>query len=165
MHELAVTQSVLEMALRHATEAGGRRITDLHLVMGELSTNVDDSVQFYWDILAQGTAAEGAKLHFRRVAAELQCQSCKTKYHIAGGELACPECGSAGARILCWRGVSLEAIDVDGRVNSMTQRIPVVENILNANDRLAEENRRRLDAGRCLFDQPDGLAGRRQDVA
>ena len=28
----------------------------------------------------------------------------------------------------------------------MTQRIPVVENILNANDRLAEENRVRLDA-------------------
>ena len=28
----------------------------------------------------------------------------------------------------------------------MTQRIPVVENILNANDRLAEENSRRLDA-------------------
>ena len=28
----------------------------------------------------------------------------------------------------------------------MTQRIPVVENILNANDRLAEENRRRFDA-------------------
>ena len=28
----------------------------------------------------------------------------------------------------------------------MTQRVPVVENILNANDRLAEENRARLDA-------------------
>jgi len=28
----------------------------------------------------------------------------------------------------------------------MTQRIPVVENILSANDRLAEENRRRIDA-------------------
>jgi hydrogenase nickel incorporation protein HypB len=28
----------------------------------------------------------------------------------------------------------------------MTQRVPVVENILNANDRLAEENRLRLDA-------------------
>jgi hydrogenase nickel incorporation protein HypB len=28
----------------------------------------------------------------------------------------------------------------------MTQRIPVVEKILNANDRLAEENRRRIDA-------------------
>jgi hydrogenase nickel incorporation protein HypB len=32
----------------------------------------------------------------------------------------------------------------------MVQRIPVVENILNANDRLAEENRARIDSA-CLF--------------
>jgi hydrogenase nickel incorporation protein HypB len=32
----------------------------------------------------------------------------------------------------------------------MTQRIPVVENILNANDRLAEENRARLEAARVF---------------
>ena len=118
MHELAVTQSVLEIALRHATEAGGQRITDIHLVMGELSTNVDESVQFYWDILAQGTAAEGAKLHFRRVPAELQCLSCGSKYHLADGELACPECGSAGAKILSGEEFLLEAIDVDERVQT-----------------------------------------------
>ena len=101
------------MALRHAAEAGGRRITDLHLVMGELSTNVDESVQFYWDILAEGTAAEGAQLHFRRVPAELQCLACGTKYHIAGGELACPKCGNAGAKIVAGEEFQLEAIDVD----------------------------------------------------
>ena len=118
MHELAVTQSVLEIALRHATEAGGQRITDIHLVIGELSTNVDESVQFYWDILAQGTAAEGAKLHFRRVPAELQCLSCLAKYPLAGGGLACPRCGSAGAKILAGEEFSLEAIDVDERVQT-----------------------------------------------
>ena len=32
----------------------------------------------------------------------------------------------------------------------MTQRIPIVENILSANDRLAEENRARLDAARLF---------------
>ena len=115
MHELSVTQSVLDIALRHAMQAGGRRITGIHLVMGELSTNVDDSVQFYWDILAQGTAAEGATLHFRRVPAVLQCRSCEAKYQIAGGDLACPECGRAGARILTGEEFSLEAIDVDER--------------------------------------------------
>ena len=115
MHELAVTQSVLEIALRHATKAGGRRITNIHLAMGELSTNLDESVQFYWDILAQGTAAEGATLHFRRVPALLQCRSCEAQYPLAGGELACPECGHAGAKILAGEEFSLEAIDVDER--------------------------------------------------
>ncbi len=116
MHELPVTQAVLEIALRRAQAAGAERITDIHLVMGELSTNVDESVQFYWDILAKGTPAEGAKLHFRRIPAELQCLSCLAKYHPTGEELACPECGSAGARILAGEEFSLEAIDVDEQV-------------------------------------------------
>ena len=34
--------------------------------------------------------------------------------------------------------------------NLMTQRIPVVEKILSANDRLAQENRTRLDSHRVF---------------
>jgi hydrogenase nickel incorporation protein HypA/HybF len=113
MHELPVTQSMLDIALDCATKAGARRITDIHLVMGELSTNVDESVQFYWDIIAKGTLAEGARLHFRRIPAELQCISCGTKYGLDGGELVCPNCGSAGSRILAGEEFSLEAIDID----------------------------------------------------
>jgi hydrogenase nickel incorporation protein HypA/HybF len=113
MHELAVTQSILKIALRHAEQAHAQRITDVHLVMGELSTNVDDSVQFYWDIIARETIAEGAKLHFRRVPAELQCMACFTKYHPAGGELVCPQCGSVGVKIISGEEFSVEAIDVE----------------------------------------------------
>ncbi|MGE5252044.1 MAG: hydrogenase maturation nickel metallochaperone HypA [Bacteroidota bacterium] len=113
MHELAVTQSILKIALRHAEQARAKRITDIHIVMGELSTNVDDSIQFYWDIIAKDTIAEGAKLHFRRVPAELQCMACFTKYRPGGGELVCPQCGSVGAKIISGEECSLEAIDVE----------------------------------------------------
>ncbi|HQF69985.1 MAG TPA: hydrogenase maturation nickel metallochaperone HypA, partial [Promineifilum sp.] len=76
MHELAITESILEIALRHGRSAGATRITDLHLVIGELSSVVDESVQFYWDIVSEGTAAAGATLHFRRVPARLVCRAC-----------------------------------------------------------------------------------------
>jgi hydrogenase nickel incorporation protein HypA/HybF len=77
MHELPVTQSILDIALRHAE---GKRITDIYLVMGDLSRLVDDSIQFYWDIIAKDTVAAGATLHFRRVPAEFQCMVCFEKY-------------------------------------------------------------------------------------
>ncbi|HEX2994458.1 MAG TPA: hydrogenase maturation nickel metallochaperone HypA, partial [Anaerolineales bacterium] len=73
MHELAVTQSILDLALKHADQAAAKRVTDIHIVMGELSSNVDDSIQFYWEIIAKGTLAEGAQLHFQRVPAEFEC--------------------------------------------------------------------------------------------
>ena len=58
MHELTVTESLLELALRHAKTNDTKRINDLYLVIGQLSSIVDDSVQFYWDIIAKNTLAE-----------------------------------------------------------------------------------------------------------
>jgi hydrogenase nickel incorporation protein HypA/HybF len=118
MHELAVTESVLKIALEHATAAGARRITDVHLVIGQLSSFVDDSIQFYWDIISSGTPAEGAVLHFRRVPAELQCVVCGHRYHLTGDDLACPQCGGMQMKVLAGEEFNLEAIDVEGEERS-----------------------------------------------
>lgn len=113
MHELPIAQSILNIALKHAGEANAKRVEGIHIVMGELSSNVDDSIQFYWDIIAKDTPAEGAQLHFRRVPAELQCMVCFQKYHPDGGELVCPYCGSVGAKIIAGEEFYVESIDVE----------------------------------------------------
>ncbi len=113
MHELPVAESILKIALEHAKQAGARKISALNLVIGELSSIVDDSVQFYWDVVAKDTIAEGAVLNFRRVPAELQCMTCFHKYRLNGKELVCPQCGGVGVKILSGEEFSLESIDVD----------------------------------------------------
>ena len=124
MHELMVTESLLEIALRHARDAGAGRITDLHLVIGELSSVIDDSVQFYWDIVSEGTPAEGATLHFRRVPAEMACQECAETYD-PKVNLTCPACGSANVRIVSGQEFYLEAIEVDSaETEASTNSIP-----------------------------------------
>ncbi len=111
MHELAITESVLEIALRHGHAAGATRITDLHLVIGELSSVVDESVQFYWDIVSEGSAAAGATLHFRRVSAQLVCRACGHSYSPRQA-LPCPACGGEDIRVTAGEEFYLEAIDV-----------------------------------------------------
>lgn len=113
MHELAVTQSVLDIALRHAAPAGAARITDVHLVIGQLSSIVDDSVQFYWDIVSENTLARGARLHFRRVPAELRCRDCAHQYTLTGEDLACPACGSLRVQVVAGEQFHVEAIDIE----------------------------------------------------
>jgi len=113
MHELAVTQSILKIALQHAEKANARRVTDLNIVMGELSKMVDDSIQFYWEIIAKDTIAEKATLHFRRVPAEFQCLSCSTKYNPGDEEFVCPKCGSTRVKIVAGEEFLLESIDVE----------------------------------------------------
>ena len=113
MHELSVTESLLKIAVQHAEKANAQRVTDLHIVIGDLASMVDDSIQFYWEIIAKGTIAEQATLHFRRVPAELQCNTCSEKYHPTDQELICPNCHGVGARIISGEEFFLESIDVE----------------------------------------------------
>ncbi len=73
MHEMPVTQAMLNMALEHAD---GQRITDIYLRVGMISAIVPGSVEVFFDYLSQGTLAEGATLHFERVPIEMTCLDC-----------------------------------------------------------------------------------------
>ena len=113
MHELPITQSILKIALNHAEQAGASRVTDLYVVIGKLSYVVDDSVQFYWDVIAKDTIAEGAQLHFRRVPVEFLCLDCNHHYAPDEENLACPQCGSTRVKIIAGEEFQLESIDVE----------------------------------------------------
>lgn len=113
MHELAVTESILEIALRHAREKNARRITGLYLVIGQWASIVDDSVQFYWDMISEGTIAQGASLHFRRVPVELACLDCGQNYQPSSEELVCPHCAGTRVQVRSGDELRLEAIDIE----------------------------------------------------
>jgi hydrogenase nickel incorporation protein HypA/HybF len=113
MHELSVTQSLLEIALRHAQQVGAQKITVLNLVVGQLASIVDDSVQFYWEIVSQGTLAEHAQLHFTRLPAEFECRECQTHFPLNGKDFACPQCQSTQVRIVQGEEFHLESIEVE----------------------------------------------------
>lgn len=111
MHELAITQSILEIALERAGQA--QRITDLYLVVGQLSSLVDDSVQFYWDIVSSGTIAEKSRLHFQRIPARMECQECQHRYTLGGDYLACPVCGGCDVRLVAGDEFYLDYMEVE----------------------------------------------------
>ena len=113
MHELSVAESILEIALRNGEQAKAGKITDLYLVIGQLSSIVDDSIQFYWDIIAKGTLAEGAQLHFQRIQTHLKCDNCAIEFVPEDGDFACPECNSYKVEIVSGDEFYFEAIEVE----------------------------------------------------
>jgi len=112
MHELSVTESVLEIACKHAEKANAKKVTDIYLVIGKLSSIVDDSVQFYWDFISKGTLCEEATLHFKRIPAELICLDCNQTYTLDAELTPCPQCGSARIRVVSGDEFNLESIEV-----------------------------------------------------
>lgn len=112
MHELSVTESVLEIACKHAEKARAERVTDIYLVIGRLSSIIDDSVEFYWNIISKDTLCEEAELHFKRVPAELVCLDCEHQYQLAEELMPCPNCSSARIRVLSGDEFHLESIEI-----------------------------------------------------
>jgi hydrogenase nickel incorporation protein HypA/HybF len=113
MHELPITEIILEIAQRHAQQAGATRIADIYMAIGQLSSVIDDSIRFYWDMISEGTIAEGARLHFRRVPAEFTCQDCETNYKPEGEDFACPQCGGANIKLVGGGEFQIEAIEIE----------------------------------------------------
>jgi hydrogenase nickel incorporation protein HypA/HybF len=78
MHELAVTQEIVEI-LRE--RAGKRKVRRVVIEIGKLSLILPDAVRFCFDLCAEGTPAEGAQLEILEPAGRARCRDC-------GGEVA-----------------------------------------------------------------------------
>ena len=75
MHELSITQSMLEIVLQQAEKAKAKKVTKINLIIGEMTGVVSDSVQFYLDILTKDTIAEGAQVSFTLVPSQGKCRN------------------------------------------------------------------------------------------
>lgn len=113
MHEMAVTQSLLDIVTGEAEKAGAKQVSAVNLVIGEMSGLVDDSVQFYFDFLTKGTVAEGARLNFRRVAARMKCRACQAEFSPEPDEWVCPQCGQWQAEVTAGKEFYIDSIEVD----------------------------------------------------
>lgn len=109
MHELPVTEEILRIATAHAD---GRRITAIYLVIGELTSFIDDTIQFYFDLLSPDTLAEGAQLHFRRVATRFRCRGCGEEFTPQQLDWRCPACDALGGEVIAGKEFYVESIGV-----------------------------------------------------
>jgi hydrogenase nickel incorporation protein HypA/HybF len=92
MHELPIVLDVIKIVNQEAEERGLSKIKSITLVIGELSSVMDESVQMYFELLAEGTHCKGARLVFEHVPSTLRCVRCGNEFpHIRKFE--CPLCG------------------------------------------------------------------------
>lgn len=114
MHELAATQSLLQIALDAAARAGASRVLGIDVVIGELTSMVDDSVQFYFDALSRDTAAAGARLAFRREPAVASCSACGHQAPVRPPlSAACAACGALALTVVGGQEFYVDSIEVD----------------------------------------------------
>ena len=113
MHELAITQSMLDLVLEQAQEVEAKEVKRINLVIGEMSGFVEECVQFYFDFISKGTIAERSALSFKKIPTTARCRSCGKLFKPKEFDWACPYCQSNIMEIVAGKELYVESIEVE----------------------------------------------------
>lgn len=112
MHELALTQGIIEMAERTAREHGSPSVTRIKLRIGEFTGVVKEAIEFAFSVLKDETLAASAELEIEVVPFRKLCRSCEESFPGSGVmDMLCPRC-SAPAQIVSGRELQVEYVDL-----------------------------------------------------
>lgn len=115
MHELAVTKSILKLALDHAAQNGGAEILSIRLAIGEMRNLEEEWIQRYFDYISKGTIAEKAHIKVRKIPVAFLCKECGKQFTANLHEdkkLLCSHCGSFKYDLLTGRELLVEQLEV-----------------------------------------------------
>jgi hydrogenase nickel incorporation protein HypA/HybF len=113
MHELSITQQILDIAVNKAGEAGAASVKRINLVIGDMSSVLDDCVQFYFDFLSKESIAQGAQLSFERIPIKVLCRGCGHSFNPQGETWRCPQCQEWNVEVMAGNEFYLESIEVE----------------------------------------------------
>jgi hydrogenase nickel incorporation protein HypA/HybF len=108
MHEMAITQCVVDTVCEHAA---GRRVLSVKVEIGALCAVVPDSMRFCFDLATEGTVADGARLDLTIPAGAARCRDCGTHFAVTDPILLCC-CGSADVEVLAGRELKILSMEV-----------------------------------------------------
>ena len=111
MHETAVVAGLMRILTAKALEHGIARIVSVRLRIGRLRGLDARQIRGCFEIFAETTAAEGARLEIEEVGVEARCQACGQVYEVPRFQFGCPACGSEDADVLKGRELEIESFD------------------------------------------------------
>ena len=113
MHELSITQNILDLVLKKAEEADAKEIKKINLVIGKMTGIVEDCVQFYFTLLSKGTPAENTTIAFNMVSPQAKCRDCGKSFELKEDDFTCPYCHGGSLEIIAGKELFVESIEVE----------------------------------------------------
>ena len=99
MHELALSESIVELLIACARREGMQRIHAVSVEIGAGAAVDASALAFCLPIVAEGTVADGADFRMTHVPLRALCNACGEAYAPANLAAVCPACGSADRNI------------------------------------------------------------------
>ncbi len=110
MHELAIAQSMVSIADRHAD---GRAVTRVDVKVGHLRQVVPSALTFAFELVAEGTAVEGATLQIEEVPAAGICRVCGAESPLPEFPLSCVRCGALDIEVTQGEELLVDSLELE----------------------------------------------------
>jgi hydrogenase nickel incorporation protein HypA/HybF len=111
MHETAVVEGLMRILRDHARQNGVERILSVRLKVGRLRGLDVRQLRGCFEIFAEGTVADGARLDIDEVQVRARCAKCGCEYDVPRYRFDCPDCGSPDADVLAGRELYIESFE------------------------------------------------------
>ncbi len=113
MHEMALTESIVEIVSEEARKQGFVRVRVVRLQVGAMAPVEAEALHFCFDAVSRGTVAEGATLQIVRLPGEGWCLDCGKLVPLEERFGACPECGGRHVHMASGDELRIEELEVD----------------------------------------------------
>ncbi len=113
MHEAAIVQGLLDIALAEARKHEAVRINRIKVRLGEFRGVVREAMEFCFTAMRQGTIAQYAVLEIETIPLRVRCATCgEAQVSPQDFNLLCPRCDEP-LQIVAGREMQIEYIDLD----------------------------------------------------
>ena len=113
MHELAVTEGILNICKEEQKKNSFETIKEIRISVGELTGLVPSCIDYYFGIISEGTVAEGAKIIVNKLPIEIVCKECNYNGVIEKGGYTCPKCNSYRINITNGKEFYVDSLEVE----------------------------------------------------
>jgi hydrogenase nickel incorporation protein HypA/HybF len=113
MHELPFVEGIIKTVTSNLPKKKNVRVSEIRIVVGDLSSIVDDSLMYYFSKIRKPKALSSATLTIIRTPAIAQCESCHSNLPVQLPlEGTCKKCGSKDIRIDGGKELFIESADI-----------------------------------------------------
>ena len=116
MHEAAIAESIIAMALSIAAQEKIVSVERVQVTVGELHHVVADVLRTHYEIgKREHPVLIRSKLSIRTRKARIACRKCRKKSALTAVSFFCPFCGSAEIEVI--RGMELHLASIEGETD------------------------------------------------
>ena len=111
MHETAIVSGLMRILEQKAAANGVERILSVRLKVGRLRAVEPQQLRACFEMFAEGTVADHARLDIDPIPVRARCKACATEFEVPRFRFECPHCGGGEVDVISGQELYIDSFE------------------------------------------------------